>query len=283
MAAAIIGFSRRFTVVDRLGLPRVPFQQPVPTETTELSAVGWVGIGGNPVVVAAAAFDSTTLAPLAAVGIVVTSRELLKLTSDLTVAYLRDRLACGLAYFIDGQFFDPAVAAIADTNLASVTNDLSPVAKSGSDAAAAAVDFTNLWQAYLDGGGQAEAAAVVMPSRLAVALRLSGHVAFEELTVAGGRLGGLPVFASDSVGAIVAIVDTGRILLADEGQGEIERSTQSSIQMESAPTNGTTHGVSLFQTNSAALKITRTINWQALEGAVAFIDDATYMGVGSPS
>jgi hypothetical protein len=86
----------------------------------------------------------------------------------------------------------------------------------------------------------------------------------------------------------IVILDTALVLLADEGSVDVERSDQTTIEMSDTPTSEVStptgaNQVSMFQANSTALKVTRTINWQALSGAVQFIDEALYGSVGSPA
>jgi hypothetical protein len=73
------------------------------------------------------------------------------------------------------------------------------------------------------------------------------------------------------------------VFLADDGQVAIEVSTEAAIQMLDNPTNASTGGttettmVSMFQTNSMAIKATRFINYaKRRTQAVAYIKEAAY-------
>ena len=72
--------------------------------------------------------------------------------------------------------------------------------------------------------------------------------------------------------------------MADNGQIVIDASEEASIQMLDNPTNASTGGttattmVSMFQTNSVALRATRFINWSKRRSfAVQYVKDAAYV------
>lgn len=110
-----------------------------------------------------------------------------------------------------------------------------------------------------------------------------GALAYPGLTVRGGTLLGLPVIVSaaypDEAGSpttrSIALLDPSRILLIDDGAGSFDVSDRVSIQMDdstsqksSATAAGTTL-VSMFQTDSLALKVVRHVNWKVLGTAGA--------------
>jgi hypothetical protein len=77
------------------------------------------------------------------------------------------------------------------------------------------------------------------------------------------------------------------IYLSDDGNIAIDVSTEASLQMDSAPTVAVTGGsppaptaaqlVSMFQTNSMAVRAEREINWLLRRAAsVAYIGGAAY-------
>jgi hypothetical protein len=79
------------------------------------------------------------------------------------------------------------------------------------------------------------------------------------------------------------------VFLADDGQVTLDASREASIEMSDAPAGaaGTGTGaslVSMYQTNSIAVRAERYINWlKARTTAVSFIDDANWGSIGSPS
>jgi hypothetical protein len=82
---------------------------------------------------------------------------------------------------------------------------------------------------------------------------------------------------------MLILAKTSDILFADDGQTEIDASDQASIEMLDNPTNnaatgGPTTMVSMYQTNSVAVKAVRFVNWKKKRsGAVSFIKEAAYV------
>ena len=87
---------------------------------------------------------------------------------------------------------------------------------------------------------------------------------------------------------MVVAVDSAQLFIADEGGLEVTISRRGTLEMSDTPTNDTvtpaaTSMVSLWQTNSAALKCDRFMTWDIPSGAVAVMDDVNWLAVGSPS
>jgi hypothetical protein len=232
--------------------------------------------------------DTVTIPPGKITGLVVLTDELLKLAAAGSEEFLREEMKNGLVAFLDSQFVDPTVAAIPDVSPASITNGLTPVASSGSTAAAAVADIKALLVEYVANGGKIETCVLLLSSQNAVALNLTGNVAFEKLTREGGTLAGLPAVASDSLADQIVALDSRRVFLADDGTINISAARHASLEMLDNPTNNAstatgTSLLSLWATNSAALRVERYLNWSASDGAVAVLDGANYLAAGSPS
>jgi hypothetical protein len=118
-----------------------------------------------------------------------------------------------------------------------------------------------------------------------------GNPQFPGLTINGGTLMGLPaitttqatIAGSPQYVNIMALIFPGEVFLADDGTAMVEASDQVAIQMDNAPTNQSTATatattmVSMFQTESIAIKAVRYINWtKARSQAAAFIQAAAY-------
>ncbi len=91
-----------------------------------------------------------------------------------------------------------------------------------------------------------------------------GAPAFSGININGGNILGVPVVTSNVVGNQIIAVHAPSILYADDGQTEVDVSTEASLQMDSAPANptdATTVMVSLFQRNLVGLRAERWINW----------------------
>jgi len=114
-----------------------------------------------------------------------------------------------------------------------------------------------------------------------------GQKEFPDITMMGGTFEGLPVIASEYVptvtgGAIVILANASDIWVADDGQVVLDASREASLQMDDAPTNNSvvptaTTMVSMFQTNSVAMRAERWINWQKRRpAAVQVLDDVNW-------
>ena len=83
------------------------------------------------------------------------------------------------------------------------------------------------------------------------------------------------------------MLNTNEVYLADDGQVTIDASREASLEMLDNPTNNSATGtatslVSMFQTNSVALKAERYINWAVRRPAgVQYIEAAAYTSVTS--
>ena len=116
-----------------------------------------------------------------------------------------------------------------------------------------------------------------------------GNAAYPGMTMNGGNLGGVPVRVSNyladlatSGGHPLILVDEAEIYVADDGSVSLDTSTEASIEMSDTPAGSSsptvaasgTMLVSMFQTNSLAIRAERPIWWGARRaGAVAYIDD----------
>ena len=287
LAHAFAEFVQPFTILGRIeNLRRVPFRTPVSRSTA--SIVGYWAGNGRPKPLSAGSMDTATLHPATASGIVVVSREVATFAAPGSEAFLRDEMKAGLAKFLDEQFVDPANAGVTDVHPASITNG---VVASGVSSGDVLEDLRMLISGYLANGGSLTSAVLLISSQNAVALAarsgVTGSPVFPGLTVEGGTLAGLPAIASDSVGAQLILVDARGVLMADESGLVIEAARQTALEMSDTPTNNSstatgTSMVSLFQTNSIALRVERFLNWSR-EGAIAIITGVNYLVEGSPS
>jgi hypothetical protein len=79
------------------------------------------------------------------------------------------------------------------------------------------------------------------------------------------------------------------VFLADDGAVQVDASREASLQMLDNPTNNSatataTTMVSMWQTNSIALRAERFINWaKRRDDAVVYMDDVNWGSIGSPS
>jgi len=212
---------------------------------------------------------------------------------------VRDELSRAVVERMDTDFIDPAKAVSAGVNPASITNGLVALTTAGTSAANVLTDLQNLMNPFILANYNVSDLVLIMPSSLALVLSLMenslGQPAFAGIGINGGTLRGIPVITSQyaasgaSYGNMVIAVSAGNIALADDGVVTVDASREASIEMSDAPANevvtptASSYMVSMFQTNSIALRAEREINWKKLRtNAVVFMDDVNWGSIGSP-
>lgn len=286
---------RPATIIGRIpGLRLVPFNIKIPRQTGG-SSVGWVG-EGKPKPVGALSFDQISLGMAKTAGIVVITDELARSSSPAAEGVVRDDLIAQTAQFLDSQFVDPAKAATANVSPASITNGVTPVVASGTDADALRTDVQALMGKFITANLSLAGAVWIMTEMqaLGIALMLNplGQAEFPGIQIngaSGGTFFGLPVVLSENIpgnttsgseGSRIILAKANEILLADDGQTMLDVSSEASLQMDSAPDatpSPTTVMVSLWQMNMIGIRAERYINWaKRRTGAVQFIDSAKY-------
>ena len=298
MASEFAELLRPATIIGRIpGLRRVPFNIKIPRQTGG-STVGWVG-EGKPKPVSALAFDQVTLGMAKTAGIVVITDELARSSSPAAEEVVRQDLIDQTAQFLDRQFVDPTVTAVAGVSPASITNGVDAITASGTDADAFRADAKQLMAAYIAANMSLAGAVWIMTETQALSLALMlnplGQQEFPGMTATGtGTLLGLPVIISENIpgqaavtgppaipaGSRIILVKASEILLADDGQTMLDVSSEASLQMDSAPTDppaAATVFVSLWQMNMIGIRAERYINWgKRRAGAVQYITGTAY-------
>lgn len=279
LTSEFVEYLRPQTIIGKMaGLRRVPFNVRYPTQSAG-SSVGWVGQGAAKKV-GKLTLSYGTLGFAKAAGIVVITQELARFSSPSAELMVRDDLAAEMIYFLDAQFIDPGVAAVSNVSPASVLNGASNIRQAAAIWNTAANVETDV-KAFLSTFAANEitlgGAYWVMTPDAALALsmiRTTGgeNFAYPDITVDGGTWFGLPVITSNSVphsvsaGSIVALVKPSEVFYADDGAIAVDVSTEASLEMDSAPsgTSATPTAaqlVSMFQTNSMAIRVERVVNW----------------------
>lgn len=288
MTGDFIELLRPATLVGRMtGLRNVPFNVRIPGQT-QGSTVAWVGETA-PKPVSALGFEDITLRFNKLAGIVVISDELARLSTPSAEAIIRGDLVAQIAQFTDDSFINPAYAAVTDVRPASVTNGVTPIAASGTDADALRTDVRAVYSTFIAANLSTAGAAWVMTSTQAMAIGMMqnplGQTEFPGLGAEGGTFMGLPVLVSevvpsDSSGSIIVLVKQSEILLADEGGVTVDVSREASLQMNSTPDNPATASTvmtSLWQNNLLGIRAERMITWRKRRPqAVAYISGANY-------
>jgi hypothetical protein len=196
---------------------------------------------------------------------------------------------------MDVDFVDPdkAVGTGASASPASITNGVTPIPSSGTDADSVRADIAALW-AEADATNLPTASAVyITDAKTARALSLLrnplGATEFPGVTMAGGSIDSVPLIVSnyvpsDSSGSLFILAFASEIYLADDGVVTIDLSKEATIFLDDDAANATPTAaqlVSMFQTNQTAIRAERWCRWQKRRPqAVAFLDGVNW-GVGS--
>ena len=273
------------TLLGRIpGLKQVPFNITVSSQTTG-GTYGWVG-QNKPKPVTKADYATVSLGFAKAAGIIVLTEELVKLSTPSAESLVRQEMIDGMSQFLDTQFVDPAVAAVAGVNPASVTNGASTAAASGVTGAAAKADLSASVAVFTAANIPLSGSVWLMSDSNAFGLGLSmnalGQPLFPGVSIEGGSIFGIPIVISNNVGNRVVLLHAPSVLYADDGGVNIDVSREASIQMDSTPTDptdATTVLVSLWQRNLVGLKAERYITWKlARTAASRYITAAAYNG-----
>ncbi|PZP85508.1 MAG: phage major capsid protein [Stenotrophomonas maltophilia] len=259
--ADFVEFLRPRTIVGRFGqggipsLRRIPFNVHIRGATSGGTGY-WVG-QGKPKPVTAFGFNDVYHGWFKVAGITVATDELIRFSDPAAETLFRDMLVDALVERMDTDFIDPAFAGVANVAPASITNGVTAIPSSGNTAADIRADLNAL-------RASTARAASSLVNQLS-------QKEFPDLTPQGGSIDGVPVIVSnyvpaDSNGSYVVLVDANNIYLSDDGQATVDFSTEASIQMMDNPTNASDPAtpaqlVSMFQTDSTAIRAHRFINW----------------------
>lgn len=289
-SADFITFLRARTLIGQAQFRPIPFNVRIPRQTSGGTS-GWVGQGKSKPVTKFD-FDAVTTAFTKVAGITVITQELARFSDPSAEALVRDQLADTVIERIDTDLFDPDVAAVSGVNPAGLLNGVNPVAgPTGSDPDDIRCALLRLWAPWDSTFMGARPAYYTTPAVarfLAFMRDALGNVAFPGMTANGGSLDGVPVRTSQylannggSAGSPFILVDEAEIYLADDGTVTLDASREATIEMSSTPAGSssatvTSNGspfVSMFQTNSIALRAERFVWWGARRsGAVQWID-----------
>jgi len=296
LTSEFLEFLRPRTIVGQFGvggipgLRRVPFNVRIPGKTTAGTAQ-WVGEGyRKPVTAAGYAAAELKWAKIAAISVV--TEELERFSAPAIVQLTRDDLSEAVIERMDVDFVDPAKAAGtgAGESPASVTNGVTPIPSSGTDADGVRADIAALW-ATADATNLPTGTAVyITDSKTARALSLMrnplGAREFPDVRVNGsGSIDGVPVIISnyvpaDSSGSLFILAFASEIYLADDGQVNIDISREATIFLDDAAATATPTAaqlVSMFQTNQLAIRAERYVRWQKRRPqAVAYLSGVSW-------
>lgn len=303
LAGEFVEFLRPQTIIGKFGANGIPSLRRIPFNVRYIGQTNggngyWVGQGA-PKPLTSFAFEATTLTWAKVAAISVITEELARFSSPSAEMLVRDGIAAALIERIDTDFVDPAKAVSTGVSPASITNGLTALSSAGTSADNARTDVQNLLEQFILNNINPTSLVLIMPNTLALALSLLrnslGQKEFNDITMNGGRLEGIPVITSQyaanqsGYGNMVIAVNASDVFLSDDGQVTVDASREASLQMLDNPTNNSSSAtattmVSMWQTNSIALRAERFINWaKRRDEAVVYMDDVNWGSIGSPS
>jgi HK97 family phage major capsid protein len=292
LAAEFLEFLRPMTIVGKFGtggipsLTRVPFNIRVQSQTSGGSAA-WVGQAKlKPVT--KFDYDAVNLywAKLAAIAVL--ADELIRFSSPSAEARVRDALTKTIVERMDIDFINPAKSVDANVSPASITNNITALTSTGTDADAVRADVAQALGTFIAANINPTSLVWIMPNTVALTLMLMrnalGQREFPDITMTGGTFEGFPVIASQyanlggsPVNNIVVLAAASDIFLADDGGVSVDASNQASIEMSDDPEGETGTVVSMFQSNQVALRAERYINWaRGRDEAVTYLDGVAW-------
>lgn len=294
-AGDFVDYLRPRTILGQFGQNGVPALRNVPFNIhirgqTSGGAGYWVGQGA-PKPLTKMDFNDVYLGYSKVANIAVLTEELVRFSNPSAELLVRDSLAAALIERLDTDFIDPAKVAVSNVSPASITNGVTPVTSLGNDATSVRADIRAVMSQFITANITPTTGVWIMSASTALALSLMnnalGQREFPDIEMTGGRFHGLPVIVSeyvpsDSSGSYVILANASDIWLADDGNVVVDVSREASLQMLDNPTNNSSTGtatsmVSMFQTNSVAIRAERWINWQRRRlAAVAVISGVNW-------
>lgn len=283
-----IEFLRPMTIIGKFGtgeipgLRRIPFNVTIKGQNAGATA-SWVGEGvAKPVT--SMGFNTVNLGWFKVAAIAVITDELVRFSDPNAEALVRDELARAVVERIDTDFINPSKTAVAGVSPAGILNGIDGIPSTGTDADAVLCDIQALEDAFVDVNNQPDQGVYIMrpgtANRLGRMQNALGQQQFPGISMRGGTLLGTPVIVSNYVPeGIVALVNAGDIYLSDDGQVSVDASREASVLMDTAPstlmdsvTPNPAELVSMYQTNSVAVRAERYVNWaRRRDAGVAYL------------
>ena len=261
------------SILGRLTAARhVPFRQRVIVFGTGTRAS--VVASGAPIPLSKASITGDIIEPVKVGGLSVLTGETLAMSGGVAADQaIADDLAMAVASAEDVLFIDPAQPGSA---LAGAT----PIPSSGSTLAQIDADLAAAVDALIAGGSTLLSAAWVMSSHTATKLGLlrgsGGAPAYPDIGGTGGTLLKMPVIVSDTAANVIVLIDQSGIVIGDGGAVRVALAESASVQMLDNPSNNAltptpTTAISMFQTNSIAIRAIVESGWLVRPGAAQYI------------
>lgn len=272
------------TLFDRLPLREVPANVMIKGQDGAAAAY-WVGQSKS-IPVTKPDFFNVSLTPLKVAALAVVSKELLRDSSPAAEQLVRDALVEASAQKVDSTFFSNS-AAVAGVSPAGILNGVTALTSLGSDAEGLIADIKQLYAPFIaanNASGLHYATTESLAKSIGLMQNALGQDAFPGISASGGTLKGDPIHGGGNVGVgdMILLKPSDIYKIGDRGV-EVSLSSEAAIEMDSAPTGEsdtpTAHGgvVSMFQTESVAIKVVRPLNFaKRRASAVQYIGDADY-------
>lgn len=298
IASEFIEYLRPLTLIGKIqGWRSVPFN--VRVGGMNAGSTGyWVGQGLS-IPASKPTSTSVSLGITKVGGLCVITKELAMLSTPAAEAMIRNDLAKALQQISDTSLIDPNSGGVTNVTPVSLTYGVTLRQASGTDFAAFKADWKAMTTVFYAANIPLSGAVCIMKEEMAEALSLMvtslglpQFPSMQDWASGNGRLMGRPVFTTqvaDTSGSpdydnLLLLLQPNEVFLADDGGASVEASDQVSIQMDDAPTNKTaatataTSLISMFQTESIAIKAIRHVNWtKARSQACQGIRTAAYV------
>lgn len=273
------------TVFDQLGFREVPAN--VTIKGQDGQGTGYWVAQSKGIPVTALDFFNVNLSPLKVAALAVASNELLEDSSPAAESLIRDALVNASSQRIDTTLFSTA-AASAGASPAGLLNGLTPIAATGLDADSVRDGIRALYAPFLTAKNASDLVLVMNPARAkAIGLMVNalGQTEFPGLGAQGGVLLGDRVVTGDNVNeAHVILLKPSDIYRIGDTGVQVSISRDATIEQDNAPAGASdtpvdmaAPRVSMFQTESTAIKVVRRINFaKRRASAVAYINDASW-------
>jgi HK97 family phage prohead protease len=280
-----IDFLYSKTVYDRLPLRSVPANVAIKGMDGAFTGY-WTG-ESKAIKMSQGSGSSTSLTPLKVAALTVLSNELIRDSSPSAEMIVRDGLEEALRQVVDTKFLS-ADAASAGVSPAGILNGVSAKTSDGDDITSVYTDWKALMGDFIT-AKNTEGLYIVTTPTLATAISLMrnalGMPEFDGINTNGGTFQGVPALTGDNVGAgdfillkpseIWRIADTG-VQVSVSQEATIEQSS-APVGATDTPTAMTEAFTSMFQEDSTAFKVVRSVNFlKRRSTAVSYVGDANY-------
>ena len=288
-AGDFLEYLRARTIYDRLPLTEVPAHVTVKGQDGQATGY-WVG-ESHAIPVSKQSFSKVSLTPLKVAGINSVSNELIRDSQPSAERLIRDGLVNALVQRID-QTFLSATAASSGVSPAGILNDVAAINTAGTTAEALRTDINALYAQFLTDKNAANLHFVTTPAlakQIGLMRNALGQTEFPGISAMGGTLEGDPLHTGDNVGSdstgtnLILLKPSDIYRIGDTGI-DVSISRDATIEQADDPTGRADTGVtatnsivSMFQTESTAFKVVRSINYaKRRTNAVQYVTDGDY-------